>query len=301
VQCPLTLNAATWHNRQTSARFPDLETSNYGAPKGPVTCISAGLRAFSRIVRVTQRHAVDRHHLKVNHAAGSFRTEPAAHRVRMPGDMAIQRMDNVGIVLEDLDAAAAFFAEFGLELEGKGQIEGPWADRTVGLDGVWSEIVMMRAPDGHGKLELTRYHAPAAIGAGRRARRPTRWACVASCSLSMTSRTPRPPARPRRRTPRRGSPVREHLPAVLPPRPRGHHRRPNRADRLTRPCRGDSAHDLTCDTVGGLEVGRLADLLVLLADWPELRTNRGCRVARCRMSGREDGLGRPGKRPRADE
>ena len=78
----------------------------------------------------------------------------------MPGDMAIQRMDNVGIVLEDLDAAVAFFAEFGLELEGKGQIEGPWADRTVGLDGVRSEIVMMRAPDGHGKLELTRYHAP---------------------------------------------------------------------------------------------------------------------------------------------
>jgi len=76
-------------------------------------------------------------------------------------DMSIQRMDNVAIVVEDLDAAIAFFAELGMELEGKGQIEGLWADRTVGLDGVRSEIAMMRTPDGHSKLELTKYHAPA--------------------------------------------------------------------------------------------------------------------------------------------
>jgi catechol 2,3-dioxygenase-like lactoylglutathione lyase family enzyme len=79
--------------------------------------------------------------------------------------MAVQRMDNVGIVVEDLDAAVAFFLELGLELEGKGPIEGLFADRTVGLDGVRSEIAMMRTPDGHGKLELTKYHHPAAIGA----------------------------------------------------------------------------------------------------------------------------------------
>ena len=84
----------------------------------------------------------------------------------MLGDMAIQRMDNVAIVVDDLDAAVAFFAELGMELEGKGQIEGLVADRTVGLDGVRSEIAMMRTPDGHGKLELTRYHTPAAVGAG---------------------------------------------------------------------------------------------------------------------------------------
>ena len=75
-------------------------------------------------------------------------------------------MDNVGIVVDDLDAAVAFFAELGMELEGKGQVEGLWADRTVGLDGVRSEIAMMRTPDGHGKLELSRYRAPAAVGAG---------------------------------------------------------------------------------------------------------------------------------------
>jgi catechol 2,3-dioxygenase-like lactoylglutathione lyase family enzyme len=80
--------------------------------------------------------------------------------------MTIQRMDNVGIVVDDLDAAVAFFTELGMELEGNGQIEGLFADRTVGLDGVRSEIAMMRTPDGHGKLELTKYHAPAADRAG---------------------------------------------------------------------------------------------------------------------------------------
>ena len=80
--------------------------------------------------------------------------------------MTIQRMDNVGIVVEDLDAAIAFFTELGLELEGKAQVAGLWADRTVGLDGVRSDIAMMRTPDGHGKLELTKYHSPAAVSTG---------------------------------------------------------------------------------------------------------------------------------------
>ena len=64
--------------------------------------------------------------------------------------------------VDDLDAAVAFFAELGMELEGTAQIEGIWADRTVGLDGVRSEIATMRTPDGHSKLELTRYRTPAA-------------------------------------------------------------------------------------------------------------------------------------------
>lgn len=79
--------------------------------------------------------------------------------------MTIQRMDNVGIVVDDLEAAVAFFVELGMELEGKAQIEGLWADRTVGLDGVRSDIAMMRTPDGHSKLELAKYHSPAAVGA----------------------------------------------------------------------------------------------------------------------------------------
>ena len=79
--------------------------------------------------------------------------------------MTIQRMDNVAIVVDDLDAAVAFFTELGMELEGRGQVEGLFADRTVGLDGVRSDIAMMRTPDGHSKLELTEYLTPAAIGA----------------------------------------------------------------------------------------------------------------------------------------
>ena len=77
--------------------------------------------------------------------------------------MAIQRMDNVLIVVDDLDAAKAFFAELGMELEGETQVEGSWVDSTVGLEGVRADIVMMRTPDGHGRVELTKFHAPPAI------------------------------------------------------------------------------------------------------------------------------------------
>jgi catechol 2,3-dioxygenase-like lactoylglutathione lyase family enzyme len=80
--------------------------------------------------------------------------------------MTLLRMDNVSIVVEDLEAARAFFAELGMELEGKMPIEGRWVDRIIGLDGVRVDIAMMRMPDGHGKIELTKFHAPAAIGAG---------------------------------------------------------------------------------------------------------------------------------------
>jgi catechol 2,3-dioxygenase-like lactoylglutathione lyase family enzyme len=72
------------------------------------------------------------------------------------------RMDNVAIVVDDLDAAIAFFAELGMKLEDRAQIEGIFADQAVGLDGIRSEIAMMRTPDGHGRLELTRYVRPTA-------------------------------------------------------------------------------------------------------------------------------------------
>ncbi len=83
----------------------------------------------------------------------------------MLGDMTIQRMDNVLIVVDDLDAAEAFFAELGMEREGETQVEGPWVDSTVGLDGVRADIAMMRTPDGHGRVELTKFHTPPAVRA----------------------------------------------------------------------------------------------------------------------------------------
>ena len=74
-------------------------------------------------------------------------------------------MDNVGIVVDDLAAAIAFFIELGLELEGEAPVAGRWVDRVVGLEGVRVDIAMMRTPDGHSRLELTKFHHPAAIGA----------------------------------------------------------------------------------------------------------------------------------------
>jgi catechol 2,3-dioxygenase-like lactoylglutathione lyase family enzyme len=72
-------------------------------------------------------------------------------------------MDNVGIVVEDLDAAVEFFRELGLELEGRAPIEGAWADGVTGLPGMWVEIAMMRTPDGHSRLELSRFLAPSVL------------------------------------------------------------------------------------------------------------------------------------------
>lgn len=77
--------------------------------------------------------------------------------------MTVLRMDNVGIVFEDLEAAVAFFTELGLELEGEMQVDGPWADRTVGLEGVRVDVAMMRTPDGHSKLELMQFQHPPAV------------------------------------------------------------------------------------------------------------------------------------------
>jgi len=77
--------------------------------------------------------------------------------------MTIQRMDNVLIVVDDLEAAKAFFAELGMELEGETQVEGPWVDSTVGLDDVRADIAMMRTPDSHGRVELTKFHTPQAV------------------------------------------------------------------------------------------------------------------------------------------
>ncbi|WP_225853743.1 VOC family protein [Micromonospora sp. AMSO31t] len=79
--------------------------------------------------------------------------------------MAIQRMDHVGIVVDDLEAAVAFFVELGMEPEGEAPIEGRWVDRINALDGVRVDMVMLRTPDGHGKVELTKFRSPAAVSA----------------------------------------------------------------------------------------------------------------------------------------
>jgi catechol 2,3-dioxygenase-like lactoylglutathione lyase family enzyme len=77
--------------------------------------------------------------------------------------MTIQEMHHVSVVVEDLEAAKAFFVELGMELEDEAPIEGDWVDRINALDGVRVDIAMMRAPDGHGRLELTKFHNPTVI------------------------------------------------------------------------------------------------------------------------------------------
>ena len=79
--------------------------------------------------------------------------------------MTLKRMDNVLIVVDDLEAAIAFFAELGMELMGQAPQEGPWVDGIVGLDGVRVDIAMMQTPDGHGRIELDKYHTPRAVRA----------------------------------------------------------------------------------------------------------------------------------------
>ena len=75
------------------------------------------------------------------------------------------RLDHVSVVVDDLEDAIAFFGELGMELEGKAPIEGPSVDRVNGLDGIRVDIAMMRTPDGHGRLELTKFHNPTAVSA----------------------------------------------------------------------------------------------------------------------------------------
>ena len=79
--------------------------------------------------------------------------------------MTLKRMDHVLIVVDGLEAAIAFFTELGMELEGQAPQEGPWVDGVVGLTGVRVDIAMMRTPDGHGRVELSKFHTPPAVRA----------------------------------------------------------------------------------------------------------------------------------------
>ena len=83
--------------------------------------------------------------------------------------MTIQRMDHVGIVVRDLAAAIEFFVELGLELQGEGSVGGRSVDRVVGLDGVRAEVAMLQTPDGHARLELSKFHSPPSQGGDRHA------------------------------------------------------------------------------------------------------------------------------------
>jgi catechol 2,3-dioxygenase-like lactoylglutathione lyase family enzyme len=83
--------------------------------------------------------------------------------------MAIQRMEHVGIVVDDLAAAIEFFAQLGLEVQGKASVEGRWVDRVVGLEGVRADIAMLQTPDGHGRLELTKFNTPLPKGGDQNA------------------------------------------------------------------------------------------------------------------------------------
>ena len=80
--------------------------------------------------------------------------------------MTIRRMDNILIVVDDLEAAKAFFVELGMELEGETTVEGPSVDRLIGLQNVRATLALMRTPDGHGRIELDKFHTPEAIRTG---------------------------------------------------------------------------------------------------------------------------------------
>jgi catechol 2,3-dioxygenase-like lactoylglutathione lyase family enzyme len=156
--------------------------------------------------------------------------------------MTIQRLEHVGIVVDDLEAATAFFVELGLKLQGEGQVEDGWVDRVVGLQGVRVEYAMVETPDGHGRLELVKFHSP---WPGRRRARagehPGHPPCRIRCRRHRRRRRHR--ASPRRRARWRGGELRRHLPALLCPRPGGDHRRAGAADRLLRSAAlGDEAY-----------------------------------------------------------
>ncbi len=146
----------------------------------------------------------------------------------------IQRMDNVLIVVEDLEAAKAFFVELGMELQGETTVEGPWVDQTVGLDDVRADIVMMRTPDGHGRVELSRFQRPAAVRAEPESTPAN--ALGMRRIMFLVDDLDDTVARLRSHGAElvgRDRAVRGHLPTLLPARPRGHHRRTVRAAQLS--------------------------------------------------------------------
>ena len=98
--------------------------------------------------------------------------------------MTIQRMEHVGIVVDDLADAVAFFAQLGLELQDETPVEGDWVDRIVGLEGVRAQIAMLQTPDGHGRIELAKFHAPPTDG-GYQQRAPANTAGIRHVAFAV--------------------------------------------------------------------------------------------------------------------
>jgi hypothetical protein len=97
----------------------------------------------------------------------------------------------VGIVVDELEAATAFFVELGLELQGQGQVEGGWVDRVVGLEGVRMEFAMVATPDGHGRLELVKFHSPSGLGGDRHAPANTQASAISHSESTTSTRAAR--------------------------------------------------------------------------------------------------------------
>ena len=149
--------------------------------------------------------------------------------------MTIKKLDHVSVVVDDLAAAIAFFTTLGMTIEGQAPIEGPWVDRVNGVEGIRVDIVMMKTPDGHGRLELTKFHHPELVEL-EPAIAPPNALGLRSVMFTVESvdDTGCSPARQRRRARRRGGPVRGQVQTLLHARPRGHHRRAGRGALLKR-------------------------------------------------------------------
>src|SRR5881397_3364702 len=149
--------------------------------------------------------------------------------------MTIKRLDHVSVVVDDLAAAIAFFTALGMTLEGEMPVEGPWVDRVNGLESVQVDIVIMRSPDGHGRLELTKFRNPKVVEI-EPAIAPPNALGLRSVMFTVES-VDDTVARLRasgRRTRRRGGPVRGQVQTLLHARPCGHHRRAGRGTLLKR-------------------------------------------------------------------
>ena len=144
--------------------FPDWEITDIEVADTDPDPIAKLFRFDERFYRL--RPKASRRNTK---PPGSRSRRVEARRVATVERMTIQRMEHVGIVVDDLAAATAFFVELGLKLQGEGPVEGGWVDRVVGLEGVRAEIAMVETPDGHGRLELTKFHAPSGRGGDRHA------------------------------------------------------------------------------------------------------------------------------------
>jgi catechol 2,3-dioxygenase-like lactoylglutathione lyase family enzyme len=148
--------------------------------------------------------------------------------------MTIKRLDHVSVVVDDLAAAIAFFTALGMTREGEMPVEGPWVDRVNGLENVQVDIVMMRTPDGHGRLELTKFRHPKLVEIAPAIAPPNTLGLRSVMFTVDRRRHCRSPARQRRRTRRQGGPVRGQVQTLLHARPCGHHRRAGRGTLLKR-------------------------------------------------------------------